>query len=298
MKRTYPFWVRWILRPVLSIAILEFGLSFVPIPDWWETAVFNDYLYSNRIQKMIFSTHEFNSLGYRDTEWQADEQSILFLGDSRTYGLFVSREETYADQVEHMSDWQGINLGVPGATTFEALDSMVPDGIQYNASAAVVCLDLNSSLISYLPRSKANKRSDIFGNFVRSFSTWMIMESAWHSMFSERAPIIPLEEYGEQLDLIFERLTASGVSKNILIVGWTPLEDYPDLYTQETYNQYREKSREIARKRNIPIIEFTTELKDLSLEQAFVGEHQIHLSPTGHEHIARAVLRVLNDSTY
>ena len=298
MKRTYPFWVRWILRPVLSIAILEFGLSFAPIPDWWETAIFNDYLYSTRIRKMMYTENEYNSLGYRDTEWRVDERSVLFLGDSRTFGLFVPREQTYADQIEHMSDWQGINLGVPGATTFEALDSMVPDGSQYKASAAVVCLDLNSSLISYLPRSKASKRSDIVGNLVRSFSTWMVIEGGWHSMFSERAPIIPLEEYGEQLDLIFERLTKSGVSKNVLVVGWTPLEDYPDLYTQETYNQYREKSREIARKRNIPIIEFTTELKGLSLEQAFVGEHQIHLSPMGHQRIARAVLRVLNDSKH
>ena len=296
MKKQYPFWIRWILRPILSIALLELGLSFVPIPDWWETAIFNDYLYSTRINKMFSSELEYNSLGYRDTEWQADQKSILFLGDSRTYGLFVPREQTYATQVEFMSGWQGLNAGVPGATTFEAIDSMMPDGLPYKPSASVVCLDLNSSLISYVPRSKASKRSDVFGNFVRSFSTWMMLEGAWHSVFSERAPIIPLEEYGQQLDTIFETLTNAGVTQNVLLVGWTPLEDYPNLYTQEIYNQYREKSREVARRRNIPIIEFTTELKGLSLEQAFVGEHQIHLSAIGHRRIASSILRVLNDS--
>ena len=298
MKRTYPFWIRWILRPVLSIAILEFGLSFAPIPDWWETAVFNDYLYSSRIDKMFSAEGEYNSLGYRDSEWSVDEGSILFLGDSRTFGLFVQRKETYAALVESMTESQGVNLGLPGATTFEALDSMLPDGLQYNPSAAVVCLDLNSSLISYIPRSEAPKRSDIVGNLVRSFSTWRVIEGAWHSTFSERVQIIPLEEYGEQLDLIFERLTNAGVSNNILVVGWTPLEDYPGLYTREIYNQYREKSREIARKRDIPIIEFTAELKGLRLDQAFVGEHQIHLSPIGHQRIARAVARALHDSKH
>ena len=295
MKKQYPFWIRWIVRPVLSIVLLEFGLSFVPIPDWWETAVFNDYLYSTRINKMFSAEEEYNSLGYRDTEWNPDKKSILFLGGSRTFGLFVPREQTYATQVEFMSNWQGLNAGVPGATTFEALDSMLPDGLPYKPSASVVCLDLNSSLISYVPRSKASKRSDIFGNLIRSFSTWMMIEGAWHSVFSERAPIIPLEEYGAQLDQIFQKLENAGVTQNVLIVGWTPLEDYPNLYTQETYNLYREKSREIARKRGIPIIEFTDELKGLSLDQAFVGEHQIHLSAIGHRRIASSIIRILNE---
>ena len=109
------------------------------------------------------------------------------------------------------------------------------------------------------------------------------------------SPIIPLEEY-ESNWTTFETLPNAGVTQNVLLVGWTPLEDYPNLYTQEIYNQYREKSREVARKRNIPIIEFTTELKGLSLEQAFVGEHQIHLSAVGHRRIASSILRVLNES--
>lgn len=296
MKKSYPFWIRWIVRPVLSFVLLEIGLSFVPIPDWWETAIFNDYLYSSRIDKMFSAEEEYNSLGYRDSEWVSDSKSILFLGDSRTFGLFVPREENYAALVESMTDLQGINLGVPGATTFEALDSMLPDGLLYHPSAAVVCLDLNSSLISYVPRSKATKRSDIFGNVIRSFSTWMMIEGAWHTAFSKRVPIIPLEEYGQQLDSIFAQLTNAGVTQNILLVGWTPLPDHPGLYTREAYNQYREKSREIARSRNIPIIEFTQELDGLTPDQAFVGDHQIHLSALGHQRIADSIMRILHET--
>ena len=50
-----------------------------------------------------------------------------------------------------MTGLQGVNLGVPGATTFEALDSMLPDGLRYTPSAAVVCLDRQQS-ISYVPQ--------------------------------------------------------------------------------------------------------------------------------------------------
>ncbi len=293
MKKTHSVWIRWIFRPLLSLILLEVGLSFVSVPDWWETAIFKDYLYSSRIKKR-FQPIEYNSLGYRDTEWNANAKSIAFLGDSRTFGLFVPREQTYVEQIEVMSDWQGLNLGIPGATTFEALDSMVPDAIAYSPSASVVCLDINSSLLGYIPRTNANRRSDFVGNLVRSFNTWMMIESAYHSLFSERVQIIPLEEYGQQLDQVFEQLSQAGVTQQVLLVGYTPLKDYPDLYTQEIYNQYREKSREVARKKNIPIIEFTDALQGLSEDQAYVGEHKIHLSAQGHRRIASAVLKVLN----
>ena len=135
MTTKYSIWARWVLRPFLSLLILEIGLSFIPIPDWWEAGVFNDYLYSERLRKMVLSESEYNSLGYRDSEWTSDKNKVLFLGDSRTYGLFVERKQTYVEQIEQISEWEGMNLGVPGATTFEALDSMLPDALPYQPKA-------------------------------------------------------------------------------------------------------------------------------------------------------------------
>jgi len=280
----------------VSLLILDIGLSFVPIPDWWEAGVFNDYLYSTRVRKLIFSSKEHNSLGYRDSEWTTENRKIAFLGDSRTYGLFVHKEHTYAEQVERLSSWESMNLGVPGATTFEALDSMLPDALHYKPEVSVVCLDLNSSLISFVPRGNSSRRSDIMGNLIRSSSIWMFLEGGWHSLFSERVPVISLQDYGQQLDQIFQTLIENGVSRNILLVGWTPLQNYPNLYTQDLYDQYREKSREVARERSIPIIEFTDELQGIPLEEAYLGEHQIHLSEVSHKKIAESIIRVLDES--
>ena len=285
---------RWPLKALLSFIILEVGLYFVPLPDWWETAVFADYLYSTRIMKALDIENQYNSMGYRDTEWRQGERSIAFLGDSRTFGLFVEREETYAEAVERMGDWQSLNLGVPGATTFEALDSLVPDALNYEPFAAVVCLDINSSLIGYVPRAQASRRSDVLSNLVRSFSTWIFLEGAWHSFFSDRVPIIPLDDYEMQLDLVFQQLSEGGVEQNILVVGWTELEDYPDLYTKATYDRYRERSRVVAQRRGIPILEFTEVLKQLPVEDAYIGEHNIHLSPRGHHKLAQAIVSTLN----
>ena len=289
------FRMRWLIRPIMSLAILELGLSFVPVPDWWEAGVFYEYLYSSRVQRALFDAQEHNPLGYRDDPWSMDGKKIAFLGDSRTYGLFVSQPHTYSEQVELLSDWEGMNLGLPGATSFEGLDSMVPDALQFNPKAAVICLDINSSLMSYVQRNSASGRNAILSNLLRSSSTWMFIEGGWHSLFSERAPVIPLDEYKRQLTNIFETLSANGVEQNILLVGWTPLQDYPNLFTQQEYDRYREASREVARSKSIPILEFRDVLRDLTIEQAYIGEHQIHLSEIAHQRIAKAVVGVLDD---
>ncbi|MEC7985222.1 MAG: GDSL-type esterase/lipase family protein [Myxococcota bacterium] len=280
---------------MLSLLILEVGLSFVPMPDWWEAGIFIEYLYSTRIQKRLLQSHEHNRLGYRDSEWTVGGKKVAFFGDSRTYGLFVHQSQTYAEQIEIMSNWEGMNVGLPGATTFEALDSLVPDALPYQPQASVVCLDLNSSLLSYVTRDKSGGRNAFTRNLLRSSSIWMFAEGGWHSLYSDRVPVIPLDKYKRQLHQIFNILEENDVRKNILLVGYTPLEDYPNLYTQQEYDRYREASRTVARARSVPIIEFTKELGDLSLNEAYIGEHQIHLTETGHQRIASAVLRILNE---
>ena len=260
------FRMRWLIRPIMSLAILELGLSFVPVPDWWE-AVFYEYLYSSRIQRVLSMPKSTIHSAIAMIRGQWTEKN-WFLGDSRTYGLFVSQPQTYSQQVELLSDWEGMNLGLPGATSFEGLDSMVPDALQFNPKAAVICLDINRSLMSYVQRNSASGRDAIVSNLLRSSSTWMFIEGGWHSLFSERAPVIPLDEYKRQLTTIFETLSANGVEQNILLVGWTPLQDYPDLFTQQEYDRYREVSREVARSKSIPILEFTDVLRGLTIEQA------------------------------
>ena len=69
----------------------------------------------------------------------------------------------------------------------------------------------------------------------------------------------------------------------------------PNLFTQQEYDRYREASREVARSKSIPILEFRDVLRDLTIEQAYIGEHQIHLSEIAHQRIAKAVVGVLDD---
>lgn len=297
MNNRFSGWVGFALRPMLFFLILEFGLSFVPIPDWWEAGVLHDYLYKNRIQNWYnhATVGEYNSKGYRDSEWGLGGKKVALLGDSRTFGLHVDVRQTYARLIESQSRWESMNLGVPGATTFEALDSMLPDLLPYEPEAAVVCLDINSSLYSYIGRDHRSRKGNVLRHFVRSFSSWRVGEGFWHALFSKRKPVLPLDEYKEQLALLFQTLSKNNVKKNILLVGWTPLKNFPELYTRERYDAYREASRVIARKLGIPVVEYTQELRGMANDEAYIGEHQIHLSPQGHQKIASALIRKLHE---
>ena len=288
--------VKWFMKPFLSLCILELGLMFTPIPDWWEAGVFDHYLCSTRVMNWVgwFFFDEYNSLGYRDSEWEKGGKKVAFLGDSRTFGLFVNERQTYASQIENLSDWEGMNLGIPGATTFEALDSMLPDALEFSPQAVVLCLDLNSSLISFITREDSGHRADWGRHFIRSSNTWRFIEGALHSAFSERQPVIIQKDYRDQLTDIFRTIELNNIDKKVLIVGWTPLKDFPNLYTQTRYDLYRDISREVALQHNAQIIDQKQLLDDLSLSEAYVGEHQIHLSALAHKKMAAAVLKKLN----
>ena len=297
MNNRFSGWMGVVLRPTLFLLILEIGLSFVPIPDWWEAGVLHDYLYKNRIQNWVnhVTVGEYNSKGYRDSEWDLTGKKVALLGDSRTFGLYVEARQTYARLIESQSRWESMNLGVPGATTFEALDSMLPDLLPYKPEAAVICLDINSSLFSYVGRDHASRKSNVLRHFLRSLSTWRVGEGFWHTWFSKRKPVLPLGDYKAQLRLLFQTLFENNVNKNILLVGWTPLENFPGLYTRERYDLYREASRSIAHELDIPVVEYTEELREMTTAEAYTGEHQIHLSPKGHQKIASAIIRLLHD---
>ena len=190
---------------------LEVGLHFVPLPDWWETAVFADYLYSTRIMKVIDIENQYNLMGYRDTDGVRVCEHCL-LGDSRTFGLFVEREETYAETVERMGDWQSLNLGVPGATTFEALDSMVPDA-DLPALCSSGLLGHQQQRLAMCPefRPAARRCAVQFGAILLHMD---FLEGAWHFFF-QSGPRSFCSMTMRRSWLVFQSFPRVGVAQNI-----------------------------------------------------------------------------------
>ena len=101
----------------------------------------------------------------------------------------------------------------------------------YVALKPNLCLDLNSSLIS-LSRVKTVVVGKIGDAILFAPSTPGAFLRAWHSVFSSRQPVIVQEDYREQLGSYFRVAEQNNIEQKILIVGWTPLEDFPNLYSR------------------------------------------------------------------
>ena len=98
----------------------------------------------------------------------AEPIRIVAFGDSNTYGMNMSREQSYPAQLEAMLKAKGydvtvINAGIPGDTTSGALarvNSAVPTGTQI----AIVTLGVNDARKGVSPVSIEQNLSDIVAN--------------------------------------------------------------------------------------------------------------------------------------
>jgi hypothetical protein len=287
----------WVLKPLLSLFALELILNLVPAPDWWEAGIFDDYRYSVRINRWVEHKlrGEFNSEGYRDSEWSNPslKPRVALFGDSRTFGLHVQEADTFGAQIEILSEWEALNMGKPGATPVEALDSMLPDALAYHPQAAVFFLDINSSTKSYVKRDTSGHRNNHIRHILRSFASWRLLEGLYHVGTSEPQPVLSLVEYQAHLKSCVQLLRDQDVNTIIMIIGYTPLQDFPSLWTQARYQKFLEVSRLVATHEGLSTIELESILRPMG-DSGFIGEHQIHLSPDGHRELANSIIQHLN----
>lgn len=89
-------WLNWRLRPNIEVTFIN----------------------------TVVRTNEF---GFRGKSLQKNKKSVLCIGDSTIFGWKVSEESTFVQQLEQMlnrskylsDNWQTINAGVPGYTSFQ-----------------------------------------------------------------------------------------------------------------------------------------------------------------------------------
>jgi acyl-CoA thioesterase-1 len=117
---------------------------------------------ANRAGWLAFGALAFAGVAF------AEPIRIVAFGDSNTYGMNMSREQSYPAQLEAMLKAKGydvtvINAGIPGDTTSGALgrvNSAVPSGTYI----AIVTLGVNDARKGVSPVSIEQNLSDIVAN--------------------------------------------------------------------------------------------------------------------------------------
>lgn len=288
-------WKVYVGRFFLVVVPLEIILHFVRVPPSLEAGIWHGNTYSDRLIIEVNSwmgKSFYNKDGYRDREWRRDAQQprIAVLGDSRFYGQYVDREETFSARITEKGNMEALNFGLPGASIYEAQDFILDDALAFRPQAAVLCYDINSSLFSYMTRAESGSRHDIFINLFRSSALFRWLELGFIFLRSEQKPVMSLKSYDEMLSNAIDKMRDQGVKTIIFFIGWTPMKDFPGLYTKERYDLFRQATRTIAKREKIPIIEMEAMLKGKSKEDYLIGMEQIHFSPLGHELMSQKIL--------
>lgn len=282
----------WLGRIGLVLVGLELSLRFVPLPSWWEAGVWRGNILSDRawVQVLRIVQGRFNRKGYRDTDREAGPGPMLVaMGDSRVYGHYVDPSQAFPQVMDATTEWEVANLGRPGASVVEANDFIVDDALELEPDAAVLLYDVNSSLIGLMSREEGGSRGDWGLQFARSSALLRWLELGLRAALVERHPVMSVERYEALLVRLLERLEAGGVTRRVVLVGWTELDTYPGLYTKERYERFRVASRAAAEQAGAHTVEMEALFSEVPQDKAFVGPERMHLTPWGHEQLARAL---------
>lgn len=301
MRKTrtkYTLW-QWTTRVSLFICMMEFLLSFVPIPATFEAGVWHGNSYRDQLSlksKMwyqgIKERYPLRGYRYERSIQNSLRPTIVVLGDSRFYGQYVETNETFSAFVSAHTDWDVLNLGLPGASIYEANDFILDDAVDYGPQFAILCYDINSSLMSVMTRAQGGSRFDIARNVLRSSMIFRWTELSWYALSQGSLPVMSVEIYKEEIKKGITKLEHAGIDV-VVVIGWGMLKDYPGLYTKERYNEFRDASRIVAQELGVEIVEVEEVMKNQETSVMFVGEEQIHFSKKGHAIFGNHLIDIL-----
>ena len=144
-----------------------------------------------------------------------------------------------------------------------------------------------------MSRAQGGSRSDIWRNVLRSSLIFRWLELGYYAVFQDIQPVMSLETYEELLEKMILRLQRSGVDV-VLVIGWTELQDFPQLYTQERYDLFRQRGRDVAKKHKLLVIEIEDILHGQEMDKIFVGMEKMHFSKKGHQFFAEYLITALS----
>jgi len=139
--------------------------------------------------------------------------SILTLGDSHTYGVFYSAEESYPGQLQALLDehapgrFQVINLGIPGMNSSEIVRSLPGWLARYEPAATVICVGVNNL---WNDTAAAEPSGPVGFRSLRSWRLLRILDHRLRAKLGERPSERPDLERSVSPDSVEHRDAATG----------------------------------------------------------------------------------------
>jgi lysophospholipase L1-like esterase len=133
----------WSLKPDIRLHVAESITEYGVYPELNQE---KEYLWDIEVNSAGFRASEFNPR-------KPDEEiRIVCLGDSRTLGEGLTKENTYSSQLENQlrskkgnNPTRVINLGMDGWSSHQGLTMLTKEVISYRPDAAIFCFGINDT---------------------------------------------------------------------------------------------------------------------------------------------------------
>jgi hypothetical protein len=132
-----------LLSILVSGAMVLRNTHLIAAPEWSESPLLPSGMRTGLLDLVpgfqgVSATgvhYSINDWGYRDDPVDPTQQQVIFLGDSTTFGLNLSHEDTYAEVWERIAgkNLQALNTAAPGhgtSTEYRELQTLLNRGVQ------------------------------------------------------------------------------------------------------------------------------------------------------------------------
>lgn len=258
-----------------------------------------------------------NDQGFRDPP-RGPKQGprAMVFGDSSVYGFGVADEDTFAARLEAATGAEVINAGVPGYSSFQALNLLDMRGWAFEPDLLLVAdIWSDNNFDSFVDKDLLATYAGWEGSWVgvtRSLLEW----SAAFRWLDYRLRVAPqaaearkvgwqlggndvrtglrrvsVNDYAANLDGFCERMQARG--GGVLFVILPNREDVAPVSANPAWNLYRQVMRETAEAWGAPVADLAAAFKAAGRSADALFLDQMHPTPLGHQLAADTILAAL-----
>ena len=310
----------WIVLEIVACNMLLEDVAPLALPNDQLLPFDSDTLWTlapNSTFERAGISYSTNEHGLRTSEVPVATETVLFVGDSSTFGFGVAQSETLPEQTAHCSTFSPLNAGISGFSTLQISRRLPTLLHQFQPSWVVLLIpwsDVMTSEVSDTQRLKYAKRVVSLLNWLESpvvrtsyVARWLVQRA---HLRMQNNPIeleptsilspydkgnifrVPPNEHLTNITYLYELTQRSGA--NFLLVFLPVNRQYPtpDPFTLKSY---RLPVLEWSQQNGIPLIDAEYLYQNLETHQKkgwFVDE--VHLSARGNRYMATEVCAALS----
>ena len=257
-----------------------------------------------------------NSMGFRDREYSLEKPPAVFrilcLGDSTTFGFFVSSRAAYQNVLEDKLNTSGdfgdvrfevINAGVPGFSSFQCLNLLRHRGVQLSPDVVILLVSPNDVKKSKMRDeqivAEAAPKAVVRANEILSYlASYRLLRSALVKT-PPAVPAQPVARVGEEDcvgNILEMKSLCESTGTRFVLIAFPYLTPFPPdgpLELEADLASLRQAVYHAAEENSIPLVDLPKMREEYGDNYADFFIDLVHPSESGHQYMAEQIYEIL-----